>query len=228
VEFAGTHTVAAGGAPTWATADPSTAMGPALAPHLEVQVLQEWGSFAQVRCSNGWEAWTDLRLLAPHGATTTAAPAGATAATAGTRRATPGTNQKLAAAGGVLAAVGAFLPWYSFGSRSINGFDVSLWALLSGKASESSPSAGLVMVLAVGAVAALFTELPWWAYGLCGNLALCVALAGIGRMVLAADPKPSIGIGLWIGLAGGALIQYAHHANAKTDGRARRAKAGLA
>jgi len=62
-----TKKVPPGGLPSWPEPDPSGTSGPDLPGGLDVEVLadQENG-WAQVRCSNGWEAWVDgRRLVAP-------------------------------------------------------------------------------------------------------------------------------------------------------------------
>ncbi|WP_035795492.1 SH3 domain-containing protein [Kitasatospora mediocidica] len=62
--FVATHVVPPDGLPTWAEPDPGhpTARLDALLP---VQLAKLRGDWAQVRCSNGWTAWLDGRLLVP-------------------------------------------------------------------------------------------------------------------------------------------------------------------
>ena len=63
--FAPTHKVPDGGLDAWAAPDGSVAAVARLESGLEVQVLQRSGDWAQIRCSNDWEAWTDGSRLVP-------------------------------------------------------------------------------------------------------------------------------------------------------------------
>ena len=63
--FSPTHTVHAAGVDTWPTADASQPNGPRLNGGLQVEVVQTWGDWTQVRCSNDWTAWVDGRWLSP-------------------------------------------------------------------------------------------------------------------------------------------------------------------
>jgi hypothetical protein len=62
-EFPFTHAVPARGMPAWATPDPTFPAVATLDPWLPVQVVEWWGEWAHIRCSNGWEAWVNGRLL---------------------------------------------------------------------------------------------------------------------------------------------------------------------
>ena len=59
-----THRVPAQGMPAWTSPDPASASTP-LDPGLPVQVVEGWGDWSRIVCSNGWGAWVDGRLLAP-------------------------------------------------------------------------------------------------------------------------------------------------------------------
>ena len=63
--FQATHVVPAKGLPAWATPDPTHPAVATLDPGLGVQLMTWWGEWAHVRCSNGWEAWVNGRLLTP-------------------------------------------------------------------------------------------------------------------------------------------------------------------
>jgi hypothetical protein len=72
-EYRETHVVPTEGVPAWAGPDASAAPAANLDPGLDVMVLEEQGAWAHIRCSNGWEAWVDVRRLV------VSAPAPATA-----------------------------------------------------------------------------------------------------------------------------------------------------
>lgn len=61
--FTVTHVVPSDGLPAWARPDPTWSPAATLDPWLPVQVLEWWGEWAHLRCSNGWEAWVNGRLL---------------------------------------------------------------------------------------------------------------------------------------------------------------------
>jgi hypothetical protein len=62
-EYRQTHVVPTEGLPAWAGPDGSAAPAANLDPGLDVMVLEEQGAWAHIRCSNGWEAWVDVRRL---------------------------------------------------------------------------------------------------------------------------------------------------------------------
>src|SRR4051812_24667311 len=61
--FEPTHTVPPTGLSTWVAANPNSQVGPWLPPDLEVQVIEQTGAWARVRCSNEFTAWVDGRAL---------------------------------------------------------------------------------------------------------------------------------------------------------------------
>ena len=63
--FQVTHVVPKKGLPAWATPDPTHPAVATLDPGLGVQLVAWWGEWAHIRCSNGWEAWVNGRLLTP-------------------------------------------------------------------------------------------------------------------------------------------------------------------
>lgn len=65
VPYAPTHLVPWTGLHAWAAPDVRLAVAAVLDPDLDVAVLAWHGDWAHVRCSNGWEAWVDGRLLVP-------------------------------------------------------------------------------------------------------------------------------------------------------------------
>ena len=62
--YRASHTVPGSGLAAWIAPDPQASPVSRLDPYLDVQLLEQrvdgWG---HVRCSNGWEAWVDGRLL---------------------------------------------------------------------------------------------------------------------------------------------------------------------
>ncbi len=63
--FSVTHVVPKKGLPAWATPDPTYPPAARLDPGLGIQLVTWWGEWAHIRCSNGWEAWVNGRLLKP-------------------------------------------------------------------------------------------------------------------------------------------------------------------
>ncbi|MCU1452767.1 MAG: hypothetical protein JWN46_913, partial [Acidimicrobiales bacterium] len=63
--FVATHVVGPQGAWGWSAPDAQAQPANALDPRLEVQVLEAQGPWVRVRCSNGWETWTDAGYLSP-------------------------------------------------------------------------------------------------------------------------------------------------------------------
>ena len=61
--FAVTHVVPRKGLPAWHTPDPTYPPVAHLDPDLGIQLVTWWGEWAHIRCSNGWEAWVNGRLL---------------------------------------------------------------------------------------------------------------------------------------------------------------------
>jgi alpha-tubulin suppressor-like RCC1 family protein len=60
-----THFIAAGGQPAWSAPDAAQAPVATLAPGLPVRVVEWWGGWARVVCSDGWSGWVDGSLLRP-------------------------------------------------------------------------------------------------------------------------------------------------------------------
>ena len=63
--YAPTHRVPWTGLHAWDAPDVRLRIAAVLDPDLDVAVLAWHGDWAHVRCSNGWEAWVDGRLLVP-------------------------------------------------------------------------------------------------------------------------------------------------------------------
>ena len=64
-KFTWTHTVPEEGLDAWAAPDSTLPVVARLIPGLDVQVIERSGDWAQIRCSNDWEGWTDGRRLLP-------------------------------------------------------------------------------------------------------------------------------------------------------------------
>ncbi|WP_018541132.1 hypothetical protein [Streptomyces sp. MspMP-M5] len=79
-DFRPSHVVPPDGMPTWAAPDAARPLVP-LDPLLPVQVVGRHGDWALARCSNGWSAWVDGRLLLslPHGPPAAGQPTARTA-----------------------------------------------------------------------------------------------------------------------------------------------------
>jgi serine/threonine-protein kinase PknK len=63
--FQPSHLVPAHGLAAWSHPDAHYPAAAVLDPALPVQILQWWGEWAEVRCSNGWVAWVGGRELVP-------------------------------------------------------------------------------------------------------------------------------------------------------------------
>jgi hypothetical protein len=63
--FTPTHQAPGTGLAVWASPDPSAPAVANLDPGLPVQVVQRWGDWASIVCSNGWGGWVDGRALLP-------------------------------------------------------------------------------------------------------------------------------------------------------------------
>jgi hypothetical protein len=156
-----THVVPTTGLSTWHEPDPAAPPGDALAAGTEVDVVERRGDWAQVRCTNGFTAWVDGRVLVPVPAATSPPPV--VAAPPG-----PPVLQRVAAldfsfsrpviAAAFLAFAG-FLPWARGGITS-SGFDIPIAFLFNYKTTgRGGLSVGLVL-LAAGIAAGAGVVLP--------------------------------------------------------------------
>jgi hypothetical protein len=76
-EYNQTHVVPTEGLPAWPGPDGSAPPAANLDPGLDVMVLERRGEWANIRCSNGWEAWVDGRRLVESAPAPTPGPAAA-------------------------------------------------------------------------------------------------------------------------------------------------------
>ena len=167
-----THVVPAPGVRAWSTPDAAVAPVDTLGPGLEVQIVQWWGGWAQVQCSNGWMCWVDGKVLQPVGAP---APSAAPYAPAPAYAAAPGYAAAPAAAGGLqvvapfailaggLVGLSTFLPWFTFAGVDLNAFHIPLEFLTSIDSPATDDAqvnsiGGLVVVIGLAIVATTFVR----------------------------------------------------------------------
>jgi hypothetical protein len=172
-----------------------------------VEVLERRADgWAQIRCSNGWSAWADGRLLS--------LPVGPAGSGEGRPRSAAGAAlswlpnvDPFSAGGAALVLVGSFLPWLSVGPFSASAWDISLNYLLTGHGTLSGFKVGIVLVaVVVVAIPSLSGRpLPGWVVPLVGGVSLCAALAALVRG-LGTAPSLDPGVGLFVTLAGGATL----------------------
>jgi len=194
--FAPTHRVPNRGMQSWSTPDPQRAADGYLAARLPVQLLEATTGWAHVRCSNGWETWVDTRLLV------VSAP-GRDPASAWSPL-----TVWLGIIGAALAIGGSFLPWYSAGPLDLTAWDLRVVTLVTHDPSDLAIDAGLVLMAVVLVGLPLLTRrvLPGWAsLGLAG-LATTIAVLAILLYVDLPEPRPDLGIGLFLTLVGGLVM----------------------
>lgn len=171
-----------------------------LAAGLPVEIVEESQGWAHVRCSNGWEAWVDGRALV-------------------SRRQTPvaALNPLSLVAVGLPAALvilGSFLAWFSFRFGSFNAWDIEVVGLFTHDSTSFELKTGpVLLVLALAALALIVVPLS--------PRIVAVALAGLGGAVFVlgvagvllqldfGEPRPDLGIGLLLTIAGGLALGIA-------------------
>jgi len=129
--YQATHRVPPQGMQAWSTPDPNVAAVDVLSGGLDVQLLQRFGGWAQVQCSNGWLCWVDGNALQPIGL---AAPSAASYRPAAP--ATAGASASIAAPfsllAGALVVLSTFLPWFTIEGFDLNAFKIPasfLWSI---------------------------------------------------------------------------------------------------
>lgn len=198
---------------TWDAPDAARPPGPPLPNRLPVRVLQWWGQWAQVECSNGWTAWVDGRWLQPLSATPAPAQWQPGVAQPAGRAQAAGFVWSIPLGGAALALLGAFLPWITNGSSS-NSFDANIVFLFDyTPSSEGTVKVGwLLALLALGAgvLSALAVSRPGrlaCGWGLTGVSALFVVQ--LQRLLSEFDAGSlfgHLGVGAYLTLAGGVVI----------------------
>ncbi len=169
--FRASHVVPPAGLAAFAEHDAAQPAVATLDPDLPVQVLDRWGDWAQIACSNGWTAWVDGRRLVDG----SAAPAATAAAVVPTMIAhrrnpvaagllllctaprsvarAPAAVGMAAALGAVLVAVGSALPLLSAdGLPSVTSWDTPAAFLVSDNPVPSDLKLGVVLVIAAALV----------------------------------------------------------------------------
>ncbi|HXA27962.1 MAG TPA: hypothetical protein VN193_04365 [Candidatus Angelobacter sp.] len=229
--FHATHVVPATRLAAYASHDTATPPVATLDARLPVQLLESWGDWANVRCSNGWSAWVDGRMLEP--ATSQRAPMASAPATAwppATRRRNPlagallllftspqrVTRTPLAATGpmallgAALVGAGTALPLLSVpGFASVSAWDTPAGFLVSDTPDPSSFKLGVVLLIAAALVLApLLTQRPLWPIAL---IVLAAPATNVGvhvviRKLQSGGLYPDPGPGAVMLLAGGFLI----------------------
>ena len=187
-------TVPPGGLAAWDAPDPSRPSTAALAEGLPLDVLQRVGDWAEVRAENGWTGWVDARQLATAVVDTTT------------------TTSPLVVAGLAVALVGAFLPWVSFGSLDESAWGVPVRFLLGMEDDTGGIRVGPVLLLTLLALLpAVRAPRPtaWLPLVLVAAVPSNLALLTFVRVVTMEDNggiMPTVGIGVVLTLAGGALL----------------------
>jgi len=198
--FVPTHSVPVGGMPAWTAPDPAAPVAGHLDPYLPVQVVQRSGDWAHIVCSNGWAAWVDGRQLVDGSA------AGPVATASTTSFAVRGTNV-VTLIGGIAAALGTFLDWWSVGRFGIDGWDIPVEFLVTGKTGDGLDVGPIILVLAavlaIGPV--IGRPLPSLVLLAVSGLVLGLAGAAVIRGVRE-DPALYPKLGLLVTIAGGLLV----------------------
>lgn len=211
-----THRVPTSGTAAWSTTDAGVPPAARLDPGLELQVVARQGDWAQIRCSNGWTAWVDARVLVPVAGGPPPARVSALAwsrsITVGGRRVEVGP----AMVGAVVVAIGSMLGWIRGGGVSISSFDVKVNYLFSPTSRPSGPDLGLVLVAAAVGFAAMTVvgaradRRRWIAWLVVGIGVLFVVQLQRSLSDLPPESRPglidTVGLGVWATIVGGALM----------------------
>ena len=223
--YQATHVVPAGGLHAWSNPDPAAAPVDALNPGLDVQVVQRYGGWAQVQCSNGWTCWVDGNALQPIGASAPAppppsysapsypAPAYASAA----RTSTSPVVAPFSILAGGLVALSTFLPWFTFeGLADLNAFKIPsefLYDIDAGGSGDASLNSVGGLLLLVGiAIAATALVRNRNARRLAGAAAGVVCVDYVIEVLRSLNDAPDapglfsvLGFGVYIAVIGAAL-----------------------
>lgn len=225
--FRASHVVPAAGLAAYAEHDASQPAVATLDPALPVQVVDRWGDWAQIACSNGWTAWVDGRHLVDGAAGAASMAATPAPGTIARRRnpvaaalvllctaprsvaAGPAAVGAPAALGAALVTIGSFLPLLSTdGLPSITAWDTPAGFLVSDNPAPSDFKLGVVLI-----AAAALVLLPLLIRRALPPLLLLVFAApatnlGVHLMLIKArtDGYPNLGPGTLLTGAGGLLI----------------------
>jgi hypothetical protein len=221
--FETTHTVPPAGMSTWPAPDAAQPQGPPLAADLPVHVVEWWGDWAKVECTNGWTTWVDGRHLVPAGgppapmAASTAMPTASVDPTLDTSPLKVGGVQlSVPLVGAVAVAISAFLPWLSSGGVSTGSMDVPVGFLLDYKTADTGGLKVGWVLLALSALALVLALRPevappvarravGWALVVIPS----VFVAQLQRLtgdLQAGSVFSLVGFGVYVALVGGLLI----------------------
>jgi hypothetical protein len=176
---------------------------------VELQLVERYGDWAHIECSNGWRAWVDSRLLAPVTLATAAQPRSRSAlnpAITTVGRYTITLADLIPAVGVVL---GALLPWLRGGVGRSNAFNVPLAFLVNTSTHKTHLTLGALLALAALIAAAApsrVLRLAAYAAALAG---LVGYLLQLNRLLHQAQSGLGIGsvlgIGVYVGIAAACL-----------------------
>ncbi|MGH9165798.1 MAG: hypothetical protein ACRDZW_09840 [Acidimicrobiales bacterium] len=118
----------------------------------------------------------------------------------------------LSIVGAALVLLASFLPWYQVVGVGLSAWDVPVSFLVTGGAQLNGVKVGLLLVAVAGIVALpLLTRRRLGESRLlpsAGIVAVAAGLAALLRLAVEDGPKPDIGLGVFVALAGGGLITY--------------------
>ena len=215
--YQATHLVPPQGMRAWTSPDPNAAPVDILSGGLDVQLLQRFGGWAQVQCSNGWQCWVDGNALQPIGAAPPAAPAYAAAPAA--PAATTGATSVVAPfsiLAGALVVLSTFLPWFSTDGIDLNAFKFPidfLWTIDSVAKEDASASSigGLIVLVGLALMAMAFVR-NQVARRITGGVAAFLCVDYVIEVTRSLNDTPGapglfsvLGFGVYIALVGAAL-----------------------
>lgn len=116
----------------------------------------------------------------------------------------------LAIVGIIVVTLSTVLPWVSVFGASVNAWDVPFFLLLTNEATATEFSTGIVLLVVILGAIPLLTgrPLPVAASVTLGAVAVSTGALAIFRLVSQPTPRPGIGIGVYLTLAGGVLVAY--------------------
>jgi len=199
----------------WTSPDPNTAPVDILSGGLDVQLLQQFGGWAQVQCSNGWQCWVAGDALQPIGMAPP--PAAAYPAAAPT---TAGGAASLAAPfallAGSLVVLSTFLPWFTIEGFDLNAFKIPasfLWSIDSAATDDASLNSigGVMMLVGVVIVLMAFVR-SQGARRIAGAVAAFFCVDYIIEVLRSLNDTPDapglfsvVGFGVYIAIVGAAI-----------------------
>ena len=207
--------------------------GPRIPAELPVEVLQRQSDWTEVRCSNGWSAWVDGRLLLemhavplpnasvpgppalPSTLPALAAPAPSTSGGEGLSRFLTNAAWRLAVPAstigrvvlgtGVVVLLTGFFPWFSVGNASATAWRVPVSFLVDPKA-QGSPWLAWLLLLVGGSIGVLALRGRGERIALvAGGVVAAVGLLFIISLLRAPGAGlGNVGLGAWLTVLAGA------------------------